>query len=81
MGYATTARHLPSLSILGRGEERREENRNGDERSGASSVKNGPRTLLSVAPRSVGLLSVSTSADTLSTSERRINSWRSGVHI
>jgi hypothetical protein len=52
-----------------------------DEPSGASSVKNGPRTLLSVAIPFEGLLSASTRADTPSTSERRMNSWRSGVHV
>jgi hypothetical protein len=44
-------------------------------------VKNGPKTVLSVALPIGGLLSESTSADTPSTSERRINSWRSGVHV
>ena len=52
-----------------------------DEPSGASSVKNGPRTVLSVAFPTGGLLSESTRADTPSTSERRINSWRIGVHV
>ena len=53
----------------------------GDEPSGASSVKNGPRTVLSVAFPTGGLLSESMRADTPSTSERRMNSWRIGVHV
>ena len=44
-------------------------------------MKNGPKTVLSVAFPIGGLLSESTRADTPSTSERRINSWRSGVHV
>ena len=44
-------------------------------------MKNGPKTLLSVAASTGGLLSASTSADTPSTSESRTNSWRSGVHV
>lgn len=52
-----------------------------NEPSGASSVKNGPKTELSVAFPIGGLLSESTRADRPSTSERRINSWRSGVHV
>jgi hypothetical protein len=84
--FPSDAIDSPSGTEVGRGrcereEERREEKRKGNEPSGASSVKNGPRTLLSVAPPSVVLLSASTSADIPSTSERRTNSWRSGVHI
>ena len=52
-----------------------------DARSGASSVKNGPRRLLSVAVPTFGLLSASTSAATPSTSESRMNSWRCGVSV
>jgi hypothetical protein len=44
-------------------------------------VKNGPRTLLSVAFPAGGLLSESTRAETPSMSERRMNSWRMGVHV
>src|ERR1700761_7067978 len=44
---------------------------------GASSVKKGPRMLLSVAVPTGGLLSASTSAVTPSTLESRTNSWRS----
>lgn len=51
-----------------------------DSQSGASSVKNGPRTLLSVAPVG-GLLRASTSAEAPKISERRINSWRVEVHF
>ena len=42
-------------------------------RSGASSVKNGPRKVLSVAFPTRGLLILSTSADTPNTSENRVN--------
>ena len=42
--------------------------------SGASSVKNGPRTELFVPPETVGLFSPSTRADTPNMSERRMNS-------
>ena len=52
-----------------------------DRPSGASSVKNGPRTLLSVAFPAGGLLSASTTAEIPRTSERRMNSWRRGVHV
>ena len=44
-------------------------------------MKNGPRTLLSVALPTGGLLSASTRAETPRTSERRMNSWRRGVHV
>jgi hypothetical protein len=49
-----------------------------DERSGASSVKYGPKKLLSVAFPTRGLLSVSTRADTPSTSESKSNSPKNG---
>jgi hypothetical protein len=63
-----------------RGEEGGEDKRKRDEPSGASSLnlKNWPRTLLSITPLTVGLLSASTGAGT---SERRISSWRSDVHV
>ena len=44
-------------------------------------MKKGPRTLLSVAFPVGGLLSELTRAETPNTSERRMNSWRMGVHI
>lgn len=49
--------------------------------SGASSVKKGPRTLLSVAPLIGGLFSASTSAEAPRISERRMNSCRRGVQV
>ena len=49
--------------------------------SGASSVKNGPRTELFVPPETVGLFNPSTRADTPSTSERRMNSCLSWVQV
>jgi hypothetical protein len=42
--------------------------------SGASSVKNGPRTLLSIAPLIGGLLRASTKADTPRVSDSKMNS-------
>ena len=44
-------------------------------------MKNGPSTLLSIAPWMGGLLSASTSADTPRMSDRRMNSCRMGVHV
>lgn len=49
--------------------------------SGASSVKNGPRTELAVPPETVGLFSPSTRADTPSTSDRRMNSCLIGLQV
>ena len=49
--------------------------------SGASSVKNGPRTELAVPPETLGLFSPSTRADTPRTSERRMNSCLIGVQV
>ncbi len=48
---------------------------------GASSVWNGPSTLLAVAPGMAGVFSKSTKADTPSTSESKINSCRIGVDV
>jgi hypothetical protein len=44
-------------------------------------VKNGPRTLFSVAPPITGLFNESTRAETPRTSDSRMFSWRNGVHF
>jgi len=48
-------------------------------RFGDSTTWKGPRTVLSVPP--LRSLTVSTSIETPSTSERRMNSWRVGSHF
>ena len=50
-------------------------------RSGASLVKNGPRTELAVPPESLGLFSMFTRADTPRTPERAMNSCLIGVQV
>jgi hypothetical protein len=69
------------LSIIRVGDRCVRRSKNEPSASGASSVKKGAKKDLFVAFPSGGLLSESTRADTPSTSERRINSWRIGVHV
>jgi hypothetical protein len=49
--------------------------------SGAAWTKNGPSTVVSVAPSGTGWLIASTSMETPSVSDSRMNSWRLSSHM